>query len=286
MPPKQITQSIYSRMKFSIRTYIHIFGVILVAALCLITTSCASRKDVVYLQDASIGSQSQYSIPVLRIAKGDMLGITVNSKNRELSDPFNLPMVGYYSAFGISASNTQQGYMVDDEGYIDFPALGRVHVEGLTRNELNTKIATALRDKGFLNDATVTISLLNAQISVLGEVARPGSFPMVSDQVSLLDAIAMAGDLTIQGRRDNVLVIREIDGERYIVAHDLRSNKIFESPCYFLRQGDIVYVEPNDAKAQTASINPNNNVGTWLSVVSTATSLTTFVFTIIASQKR
>ncbi len=273
-------------MKFSIRTYIHTFGVLLVAALCLITTSCASRKDVVYLQDASIGSQSQYSVPILRIAKGDMLGITVNSKNRELSDPFNLPMVGYYNAFGISASNTQQGYMVDDEGYVTFPALGRIKAEGLTRNELNTKIATELRDKGFLNDATVTVSLLNAQISVLGEVARPGRFPMVSDQVSILDAIAMAGDLTIQGRRDNVLVIREINGERHIVAHDLRSDKIFESPCYFLRQGDIVYVEPNDAKAQTASINPNNNVGTWLSVVSTATSLTTFVFTIIASQKR
>ena len=157
-------------MKFSAQTHI---GTLLVVALCLITTSCASRKDVVYLQDAS---------------KGDMLGITVNSKNRELSDPFNLPMVGYYNAFGISASNTQQGYMVDDEGYIAFPALGRVHVEGLTRNELNTKIATALRDKGFLNDATVTVSLLNAQISVLGEVARPGRFPMVSDQVSLLDA--------------------------------------------------------------------------------------------------
>ncbi len=264
----------------------HLFGVFLVASLCLITTSCASRKEVVYLQDVSMSSQSQYSVPVLRIAKGDMLGITVNSKNRELSDPFNLPMVGYYSAFGISASNTQQGYMVDEEGYVTFPALGRVHVEGLTRSELNTKIATELRDKGLLNDATVTVSLLNAQISVLGEVAHPGRFPMVSDQVSILDAIAMAGDLTIQGRRDNVLVIREINGERYIVAHDLRTNKIFDSPCYFLRQGDIVYVEPNDAKAQTANINPNNNVGTWLSVVSTATSLTTFVFTIMASQKK
>lgn len=269
-----------------IRTYTQILGGLLLSLLLVTTTSCASRKDVVYLQDASIGSLRQYSVPVLRIAKGDMLGITVNSKNRELSEPFNLPMVGYYNAFGISASNTQQGYMVDDEGYVTFPALGRIKAEGLTRNELNTKIATELRDKGFLNDATVTISLLNAQISVLGEVARPGRFPMVSDQVSILDAIAMAGDLTIQGRRDNVLVIREINGERYILAHDLRSNDIFESPCYFLRQGDIVYVEPNDAKAQTASINPNNNVGTWLSVVSTATSLTTFVFTIIASQKK
>ena len=159
-------------------------------------------------------------------------------------------------------------------------------MDGLTRNELNTKIATELRDKGLLNDATVTVSLLNAQISVLGEVAHPGRFPMVSDQVSILDAIAMAGDLTIQGRRDNVLVIREVNGERHIVAHDLRSDKIFDSPCYFLRQGDIVYVEPNDAKAQTASINPNNNAGTWLSVVSTATSLTTFVFTIVANQRR
>lgn len=269
-----------------IRTYTQILGGLLLSLLLVTTTSCASRKDVVYLQDASIGSLSQYSVPVLRIAKGDMLGITVNSKNRELSDPFNLPMVGYYNAFGISAATSQQGYIVDNEGCITFPSLGRLHVEGLTRQELNKQIATELRNKGLLNDATVTVSLLNAQISVLGEVARPGSFPMMSEEVSILDAIAMAGDLTIQGRRDNVLVIREVNGERYIVAHDLRSNNLFDSPCYFLRQGDIVYVEPNSAKAQTASINPNNNVGTWLSVVSTATSLTTFVFTIIASQKK
>ncbi len=279
-------QRIFYQMKPLVCTHPHVLGGLLLAWIFLLATSCASRKDVVYLQDATAGTVSQYTIPVPRIVKGDMLGITVNSKNRELSEPFNLPMVGYYSAFGISASNTQQGYIVDDEGYISFPGLGRVHVDGLTRNELNTKIATELRDKGLLNDATVTVSLLNAQISVLGEVAHPGRFPMVSDQVSILDAIAMAGDLTIQGRRDNVLVIREVNGERHIVAHDLRSDKIFDSPCYFLRQGDIVYVEPNDAKAQTASINPNNNVGTWLSVISTATSLTTFVFTIVANQRR
>ena len=111
-------------MKPLVRT--HFFGVLLVASLCLIMSSCASRKDVVYLQDTPIGSLSQYSVPVLRIVKGDMLGITVNSKSRELSDPFNLPMVGYYNAFGVSASNTQQGYMVDEEGYVTFPSLGRI----------------------------------------------------------------------------------------------------------------------------------------------------------------
>ena len=273
-------------MKPLVRTHTSTLCSLLIASLLLIATSCASRKDVVYLQDATNGAVTQYTIPVPRIAKGDMLGITVNSKNRELSEPFNLTMVGYYSSFGVSAATSQQGYIVDDEGYIAFPTLGRIHVEGLTRNELNTKIVAELRDKGLLNDATVTVSLLNAQVSVLGEVAHPGRFPMVSDQLSLLDAIAMAGDLTIQGRRDNVLVIREINGERHIVAHDLRSDKIFDSPCYFLRQGDIVYVEPNAAKAQTASINPNNNVGTWLSIVSTATSLTTFVVTIVANQRR
>lgn len=269
-----------------VHTTLHFLGLTLVMGLLLLTSSCASRRDIVYLQDAPTSTPSQYTIPVLRIAKGDMLGITVNSKNRELSDPFNLPMVGYYNAFGISAATSQQGYIVDDEGCITFPSLGRLHVEGLTRQEFNKQIAAELRDKGLLNDATVTVSLLNAQISVLGEVARPGSFPMMSEEVSILDAIAMAGDLTIQGRRDNVLVIREVNGERYIVAHDLRSNNLFDSPCYFLRQGDIVYVEPNSAKAQTASINPNNNVGTWLSVVSTATSLTTFIATIVANQKK
>lgn len=273
-------------MKNVVLPLLHIASIPLATLLILVATSCASRKDVVYLQDVPVGTISQYNIPVQRIAKGDMLGITVNSKNRELADPFNLPLVGYYNTFGLSASNMQQGYIVDNEGYITFPGLGQILADGLTRNELNQKIASALRDQGYLNDATVTVTQLNYQISVLGEVAHPGRFPMVSDEVTILDAIAMAGDLTIQGRRDNVLVIREINGERYIMAHDLRSADIFESPCYFLRQGDIVYVEPNSAKAQTASINPNNNVGTWLSIISTATSLTTFVVTIIANQQK
>ena len=101
-----------------------------------------------------MSSQSQYSVPVLRIAKGDILGITVNSKNRELSDPFNLPMVGYYSAFGVSASNTQQGYMVDEEGYVTFPALGRVHVEGLTRMQVTELIKQKLYRHGLSTQCT------------------------------------------------------------------------------------------------------------------------------------
>lgn len=254
--------------------------VLAILSVLLFMTSCASRKDVVYLQDATLGRTSQYQVPLPRIAKGDMLGITVNSKMRELSDPFNLPMVGYYNAYGTTVSNAQQGYIVDEQGQINFPVIGLIPAEGFTRGELAGEIAKRLKSGGYVNDATVSVSLLNFQISVMGEVAKPGRFTVQTDKVSIFDALAMAGDLTIQGRRDNVLVIREVDGQRTVMAHDLRSQEIFASPCYFLRQGDIVYVEPNDIKAQTASINANNNVGTWLSIIGSATSITTLVLTL------
>lgn len=247
-------------------------------------SSCGSRKDVVYLQDIALGDTSSFVVPAPRLAKGDMVGITVNSKNKELADPFNLPMVGYYTAYGTTTATNLQGYIVDNEGRINFPVLGYVKAEGLTRGELADLLANRLRSSGYVNDATVSVTFLNFKISVLGEVNRPGSFTVQNDQVSIFEALAMAGDLTIQARRDHVLVIREVDGKRLVLAHDLRSKQIFQSPCYFLRQGDIVYVEPNSTKAETARINSNNNVSTWLSIIGTATSLTTFVITLRNSQ--
>ena len=130
-----------------------------------------------------------------------------------------------------------------------------------------------------IKDPIVTVQFLNFKVSVMGEVARPGTFDISGDRITLLEALSMAGDLTIYGRRDRVAVIREKDGKRRILYHDLRSSDIFKSPCYYLQQNDIVYVEPNNAKTGQSRINSNNSVSTWLSAVSVLASITSLLVT-------
>ena len=130
-----------------------------------------------------------------------------------------------------------------------------------------------LVDEDLIKDPIVTVQFLNYKISVLGEVARPGSFEISGDRITLLEALGMAGDLTIYGRRDRIAVIRENDGKRQILYHDLRDSDIFQSPCYYLQQNDIVYVEPNRARSGQSRVNSNNSVGVWMSGVSVLTSV-------------
>ena len=230
---------------------------------------CASRKDVVYLQD--VAPLMQMTVPTnyeMTIYRDDLLGVSVSSKDMELALPFNLPLVSFQTG---AVYNTQQrtlGYLVDINGDIDFPILGKIHAEGLTRMQLTSLIKNRLIREDLIKDPIVTVQFLNFKISVMGEVNRPGEFSITSDRVTLLEALSMAGDLTIYGRRDRVAVIRERAGKQTILFHDLRSSDLFQSPCYFLQQNDIVYVEPNNARAGQSSINQNNTVGVWMSAVS------------------
>jgi polysaccharide export outer membrane protein len=229
---------------------------------------CATRKDVVYLQD--VAPLMQMTVPTnyeMTIYRDDLLGVSVSSKDMELALPFNLPLVSFQTG---AVYNTQQrtlGYLVDISGDIDFPILGKIHAEGLTRMQLTNLIKTRLIREDLIKDPIVTVQFLNFKISVMGEVSRPGEFSITSDRVTLLEALSMAGDLTIYGRRDRVAVIRERGGKQTILFHDLRSADMFQSPCYFLQQNDIVYVEPNNARAGQSSINQNNTVGVWMSAV-------------------
>ena len=249
-----------------------------VVVLC---TSCASSKKVVYLQDVvPLKQQDIEQKYEVYIHNDDLLAIMVNSKNPELELPFNMPMVSYQLGSQTAPQQRVLGYLVDTNGDIDFPILGKLHVAGLTRLQLTDMIKQRLIDEDLIKDPIVTVQFLNYKVSVMGEVNRPGSFNISGDRITLLEALSMAGDLTIYGRRDRVAVIREKDGKRTILMHDLRSSDIFNSPCYYLQQNDIVYVEPNKAKAGQSEINQNKSVGVWLSAASILVSIASLIVTL------
>ena len=237
---------------------------------------CASQKNISYIQDVKRDySQTIAQDYDVRINSDDLISIMVNSKDPELVQMFNLPMVSYqFTASGyVGGTQRMLGYLVDNNGNINFPQLGEINVLGLTRFELSERISKELRDKGLVNDAVVTVQFLNFKVSVMGEVARPGTFDVDSDRITLLDALSKAGDLTIYGRRDNVKIIREVNGERTVAIVDLRSKNLMNSPYYYLKQNDIVYVEPNKARAGQREINQNRSVSIFASILSVLASL-------------
>ena len=239
----------------------------------LLMLGCASPKKVLYLQDVDTFQQQEidYSYESV-IHKDDLLEIIVNSKDSELVLPFNMPMVMYQGG-----AHEVLGFLVDSDGNIDFPILGMISVSGLTRSQLVNIIKERLINEDLIKDPIVTVQFQNFKISVIGEIARPGTFNIVSDRITLMEAISMAGDLTIQGKRDRVAVIRERDGKRTIMYHDLRSADVFKSPFYYLKQNDVIYVEPNKARIGQSRINQNNSVGVWLSVASVLASIISII---------
>lgn len=220
--------------------------------------SCANVKDIAYFQDKAIDHPEEIDKHGgIVIQPKDMISIVVSSRNPELSTMFNLPVVSYQAGSEIVTSAAQQrlmGYVVDNDGYIDFPVLGEINVGGMTRWELSEYIKNTLLEKGYLNDAVVTVEFMNFKVSVLGEVNKPGTYTIEGDKVTVLQALSLAGDLTIFGKRNNVTVIREMDGERVFYNIDLCSVDMFKSPAYNLLQNDIVYVEPSEIKARQSTL--------------------------------
>lgn len=221
----------------------------------LLLTSCASRKNIVYLQDMQIGEKYHYDTRYEAvIRRDDRLSITVSNKNPELALPFNIyggtVKVGTDGDVTADASTrvNEKGYRVDVDGDIDFPILGILHVEGLTVSELRDLIKEKIEKGNYMKDPLISIEFLNFKYTVLGAVGHNGTFSADGDRVTLLEAIANAGDLTDKARTDRVAVIREVDGARQMFMHDLRSKDIFDSPCFYLQQNDVVYVEPKYRK--------------------------------------
>ena len=217
--------------------------------------SCASRKEMAYLNDLENQTITNSSVDYeVRLQKDDLLSIIVSAENPEVTYPFNLPQIqANYSIEGTQGSI--KTYLIDKEGYIDFPVLGKVKLDNLTRLEANQKLVDLISKQ--IKNPSVNLKILNYKVSVLGEVNRPGSFPIQSDRVTLLEAISMAGDLTIFGKRNNILIIREKEGKKTFSRIDITKSDFIQSPYYYLTQNDVIIVEPNKTKMNSSSFGPN-----------------------------
>ncbi len=263
------------------------FLTILAAGIC----ACSPQKRVVYFQDVQNNAAIQVAADKqIRIKPLDRLTIVVSSKDPELAAPFNAA-TSYNSLssnpLGASSINGQQSLQVrtvDEKGNLYMPIIGEVACAGKTRSELSDEIAKAIIDGGYISDATVNIQFADMKVYVLGEVTRPGQYDITRDKITILEALAMAGDMTIFGNRANVSVHRNENGENKVFILDLLKSDCFSSPGFYLQQGDVVYVQPNKYKAATAEINQNRNF--WLSIVSTLFSATSLVMVILNYTKK
>lgn len=246
--------------------------------------SCASHKHVAYFQNSEEVdlSKSQYLYDA-RIMPKDQLTITVSTTNDEAAVPFNLTVPTPYTANQRSTYSQAmlQTYLVDNEGNINYPILGQIHVGGLTKSECEKMIQEKIQPyMSAAENPIVTVRMTGYQISVIGEVARPGTFTVSREKISILEALAQAGDLTIYGQRKNVQLIREdASGQKSIHTFDLTDADIINSPYFYLQQNDVVYVTPNKVKAQNSSVGSMTTL--WFSATSILISLTSLLYNIL-----
>lgn len=258
---------------------------LLFGLVALLLSSCNTSKEIIYLQDVRLESPEEVkAAETITIEPKDMLSIVVSSSQPDAAKIFNLPIMATQASNGdLMYDSYLNGYVVDGDGYIDFPVVGKIKASGLNRWQLQDRIMETLRDKKLLDDPVVTVDFMNFKVSILGEVTAPGTYSIKSDKVSVLEAIAMARDLTIYGKRDEVYVIREEGGQRHSYKLDLRSSDIFDSPAYYLKQNDVIYVQPNKVRAGQSTINQNTvkSVSMWVSIASLLTSIGVLVANIV-----
>ena len=262
-------------------------SLIILLLLPLLLAGCQSYKKVPYLQDAlqevAAGDTGTADMPLYdaRIMPKDLLTIVVSCPEEpELAIPFNLITTNPFNQDNkyVTSQPVLQQYLVDNEGNIDFPVIGNIHIGGLTKSEAEQLIKDKLQSQ-FREVPIVTVRMVNYKISVIGEVAHPGTFTINNEKVNLFEALAMAGDMTVYGIRSNVKLIREDNnGQRNIISLNLNEQNILHSPYYYLQQNDILYVTPNKTKAKNASI--SNSTTIWFSVVGTLVALASLIVTI------
>jgi len=233
-------------------------------------SSCVSKKDIVYFNKDKISNEKLANY-TLTLKPDDLLQITVSTEDIKSAQAFNLPVVTF-SATSNSVIGTpkQQDYLIDANGEITFPVLGKIKLGGLTREQA-VKLLESKLIPTHLKKAIITIRITNFKVTVQGDVKKPGTFTVPNERITIMEAIGLAGDLNISAQRNNVLVVRENKGKKELYRVDLTSMKTFESPVYYLQQNDLVYVEPNNAKVQSAAYNPN--YGVIISVTSVLISL-------------
>lgn len=241
----------------------------------ILFVQCVSKKDIVYLQYDQVDTKKISNDYQLHFKPDDMVQITISAENLESVMPFNLPVVAFQSSTGsVFGQPQQQAYLVDKNGYIEFPILGSLKVGGLTRVEVIQHLKEKL-DPAYVKDPIINIFITNFKVTVQGDVLRPGTFTVPNERLSIFDALGLAGDLNISGNRKNVLVIREENGSKNEYRVNLNSRKILSDPVYYLQQNDVVYVEPNYAKIQDAAY--TKNTGLFISLASVLISLLTII---------
>ncbi len=267
--------------------------ILLAAITVIMLASCGVARQVPYFQDLS--SDTTLAIlpepePIV-FKPEDKISILVNSREPQLMALFNLPVMqknlslsgassGSGSSF-TSSGNNLAGYTVDRNGDIDFPVLGKIHIAGMTREQAAEYIKGLLIENNLIKDPVVTIEYLNLSVSILGEVNTPGRYIIDKDRITILDALSMAGDLTIYGKRENVTVIRQVGDHQQVYEVNLTSAKdVLTSPAYYLQQNDMIYVEPNRMRANQSTVNGNSvaSASFWVSIASFLVSLGVLIF--------
>lgn len=271
------------KMKKSFIKQISFFALVVTTAFLL--GSCGSTKNVAYFQNSDTVdlSQSQFLYDA-KIMPKDQLTITVSTTNDEAAVPFNLTVPTPQSVNSRSSYSQAmlQTYLVDNSGNITYPIIGEIHVGGLTKSEAENMIREKIKVyMAETENPIVTVKMTGYQISVIGEVARPGTFTVSREKITVLEALAQAGDLTIYGVRNNVQLIREdADGKKAIYFLNLNDANLINSPYYYLQQNDVIYVTPNNVKAQNSSVGSMTSL--WFSATSILISLTSLLYNILS----
>lgn len=252
--------------------------ILFLSLMVLAAVSCSTPKEISYFQDLQPGiSELTITDPVeIKVRPKDKLSILVNSQDQKLNELFNLQNTG-----GNTSSNRiELGYTVDTQGFINFPVLGKVKVDGMTREQIAEHLTEQIKERELIKDPVVTVEFLNLGVSVLGEVNNPGRIKIDRDNMTILDALSEAGDLTIYGKREKVLVLRQENGKQRVYGVNLCSaDHIYTSPVYYLQQNDVVYVIPNDTKSRQSTVNGNTVRSTsfWMSFASFILSIAVLV---------
>ena len=231
----------------------------IILILLVLLQSCASKKDIIYFQDAKNQNAEKIIYENSKIQPNDILSIIVNTPVPEASIAYNTRPLGGGAALDIETLKLQ-GYLVTEEGNITFPVLGEIYVKNKTVQELGKDIKKALEDGGHLKDVSINVRLLNAKVTVLGEVMRPGTFTFTEQSITLPQALGYAGDLTILGQRKDILLLREEDGVLAVNHIDLTSTEWLSSPLYFVKPNDVIVVNPNRTKVRSAGFIGNASV--------------------------
>ena len=246
----------------------------------LLITACGDKKQIAYYQNIDkIASQENANNFESKIQPDDLLMIVISTPDPEAAAPFNLETISVPTAIGQTAQGQrqQQLYLVDANGLIQFPVLGEIKTGGQTKSEVINVIKSKL--KKYINDAIVNMRIINFKVTVQGEVTKPGSFTIASERVTLPEALSLAGDLTIYGKRDNIILVREVNNKKTFNRIDITKADFINSPYYYLSQNDLIYVEPNRAKSNT-STGFTQNGPIWIAIASLISSVVLSIFII------